>query len=352
MTTEHVDKLTVTPERQRTIAALEQRTPGWHLERRGSMELSQPPRLTASKFGAAAGHESPAERRKLLLNMVWPECDVVSPFARKYMQYGNDHEDVGRRIYAADRQRNPVYSTPQCRIYETGLVVSLEHGWLGASPDGVVEEPAGTRVRTPASNPHHMCAPYVIEHPQGFAAYLSEAVMPAEIVNWGDTPIERGGIEIKCPAAGEKVLYSTQKEHAEHAFPWKYFDQVQGAMEVNDWPWNDTVVYTPTRTEVIRFFRDRVYWAELYAALHTFYFRDFLPLWEGRRAGKLTRGTIIPMMTPLRGLGVLKGAEPDTGSAAAVASTAPKPKRPIDDPLQWFSGAVFKTRKKPAVYSG
>ena len=343
---EYVAALTVTAEQQAAIAALEQRTPGWHEARRGNQTTNQPPRLTASKFGAAAGHESASERQKLLVNMVWPECDVVSPFARKYMQYGNDHEDVGRRIYAADRKINPAYRDPRCRIYETGLVVSLEHGWLGASPDGVVEEPVGARLQTPASNPHHMCAPYVIQHPAGFAAYLSEVLPEADPV-WGDdTPIERGGIEIKCPAARDKVLYSTQKEHAEHAFPWKYFDQVQGAMAVNNWPWNDTVVYTPTCTEVIRFHRDPVYWeGTLFPALKSFYFKDFLPLWERRRAGKLSKGSIIPMMTPLRGLGVLGsgGAGKEAGDLVVVAA---KPKRPIDDPLQWFAGTVFKVKKK------
>jgi hypothetical protein len=346
---EHVACLNVSVEGQRDIADLPQHTPGWHLARRGNMATNQPPRLTASKFGAAAGHESASEHHKLLVNMVWPECDVVSPFARKYMQYGTDHEDVGRRVYLADRQRsgNAHYTDTRCRVYETGLVVSLEHGWLGASPDGVVEELAGSRVQSTATNRHHMCAPYTIEHVEGFAAYLSEVVLHADTV-WGEGEIiEKGGLEIKCPAAGAKVLYSTQKEHAEHAFPWKYFDQVQGAMAVNNWAWNDTVVYTPHRTEVIRFHRDTAYWeGTLLPALKTFYFKEFLPLWERRRAGKLAKGSIVPMMVPLRGFKSRGEADAKSEEEAATQAQPKKHKRAIDDPLQWFAGTTFKLKKR------
>ena len=129
-------------------------------------------------FGAAVNHDSPSKRLQLLTDMVWPKQNAVPAFARKYMQYGNDHEDVGRRIYETDRKRpgNALYTSPRCRITETGLVVSLEHGWLGASPDGIVEEPAHARAAeaTAPLNPHHMYAPYTVEHPQGFAPYLAE----------------------------------------------------------------------------------------------------------------------------------------------------------------------------------
>jgi hypothetical protein len=334
------DKLQVTVEEQAEIAALPQKTDGWYAARNG--DAVTPPRLTASNFGAAVNHDTPSKRLQLLTDMLWPQQNVVPAFARKYMQYGNDHEDVGRRIYEADRRRpdNALYTTPLCRITETGLVVSLEHGWLGASPDGIVEEPVNARSAEPIApvNPHHLYAPYTIEHPQGFAPYLAEFGRDLDNTagdEWGGAVTVRGGLEIKCPAAGEKVLYSGQKQHQKHGFPWKYFDQIQGAMAVNGWPWNDTVVFTPTKTEVIRFHRDTVYWdTVLLPGLKKFYFQEFLPLWELKRAGKLATGSIAPRMVPLKSLAPT--------ASTPEAARKPKKAKSIDDPLLWFAGHVFK----------
>ncbi len=314
---ELVESLQVDDEQRAAIAALPQGSPEWLAARRG--------RLTASNFGAAAGRQGRAKQLDLIRHMVWPETAALTGFVQRMAQYGTQHESVARHIYATDRARgNPLYTSPSVRIYETGLLVSVSHGWLGASPDFVVEEPVGARAPpvTPPANIFHEHDPYVIEHECGHHFFLAGADAPPEP---GGAVVQGCG-EIKCPAAAVKVFYSEKgAQHARYGFPDFYYDQIQGAMAINSWPWCDTVVYTPTRTQVIRFRRNTRYWStSLFPALEEFYFQMYLPVLERRVAGLLTPDTLTWAGLP------------------AQVSLPPRmwvsPHPIIDDPVPWFTG--------------
>ena len=283
-----VRTLDVSAEERVRISELKQGSPEWLQARYG--------RLTASNFGAAAGHHLPGARTKLLQAMVWPETHVLEGRAAEFAAYGTANEPVARDVYVKDRQSRGVSCV---RVYETGLLVSEEFGWLGSSPDFIVEEYTAIHERkqstvVPLANEHHARAPYIIEHPLGAAVFCAAADAVSGDVDPSLT-LTRGCGEIKCPATHK--LYSSSAKHAKYGFPDYYYDQIQGIMAINDWPWCDTVVYTPTRTEVIRFYANKVYWTtELLPALRSFYFDEFLPRLNMRISGRLTNGAIDPVM--------------------------------------------------------
>jgi hypothetical protein len=306
------------------IAALPQGTPGWKRSRFW--------RLTASNFGAAAGHQGKAKRMKLLKDMVWPETAGLTGFVQRMAQYGTDHENIARYVYMTDRvQGNPNYTSKNFRIFETGLLVSTSHGWLGASPDFVVEEPLSARPppTSPPANVYHLHDPYVIEHIGGHYVYLRAGEPVPHPPSEADGPVVQGCGEIKCPAAKVKVFYSQKEEHTMYGFPAMYYDQIQGAMAINSWPWCDAVVFTPERTQVTRFYRNTAYWSKtLFPKLRSFYFDLFLPMLHKRVEGVLPYGEIVDLSP--------------TVPRPLLLLTEPwiSPHPDIVDPLQWFGGKI------------
>jgi hypothetical protein len=316
---ELLQELTVDLDGRERLANLSQGTPEWLRSRHG--------RLTASNFGAAVGHQGKAKMKELLKHMVWPETAGLTGFVRRLAQYGTDHEDIARNIYVADRNSgaNPLYADTKFRIFERGLLVSVTHGWLGASPDFVVEESANARtpqISAPA-NVHHLHDPYVIEHSEGYFYYLQSRPAVAVPPDAGSAIVQGCG-EIKCPAAKVKVFYSEKAEHATYGFPVYYYDQIQGAMAINSWPWCDVVIFTPERTQVTRFSRNEPYWSRvLFPKLHAFYFQMFLPALGHRVAGRLAYGDVD-----------LTALEP---ALPPLASVWVSPHPEIYDPLPWFT---------------
>jgi hypothetical protein len=290
-----LESLQVNAEGREAISRMPQRSPEWKAARYG--------RLTASNFGAAIGHMTNTRRDQLLKDMVWPEGAGIFGYAQKFAQYGNENESVARDLYVTDRQRkhHPQYENQYCNVFETGLLVSVEHGWLGASPDFVVEETSNCRIpdKGPTQNCHHLNDPYIIDHSllswmQSSRKYDDELITPPP-----GADIVQGCGEIKCPAYGDRVLYSSQTKHAKHGFPEYYYDQIQGAMALNNWPWCDVIVYTPSKSEVTRFHRDKVYWdTVLFPGLRAFYFDRFLPLLHLRVTKKLEYGCIHAIGSP------------------------------------------------------
>ena len=313
------------------IASLPQGSPEWLRSRWG--------RLTASNFGAASGKKGNAERLALVKHMVWPETAVLPEFVRRMTAYGTEHEGVARDIYVADRCRgNPAYADPRLRIFETGLLVSTSHGWLGASPDFVVEESLHARhaPAVPPTNAHHEYDPYVISHPEGHHLFLKGTKDVLEGPT-GCTVVQGCG-EIKCPAATPKEFYSAKGKHAKYGFPDFYYDQIQGAMAINSWPFCDAVVYTPDGTQVTRFRRNVRYWVNvLFPALEEFYFTLFIPVLERRLAGLLTPDTLSWSGLPAQ------------VSLALDAHVTPHPV--IEDPMPWFSRAPLPCRFVVVQYS-
>ena len=273
--------LQVSAETRDSIASLKQGSADWLQARYG--------RLTASNFGAAAGNHLPGARRKLLAAMLWPETQQLTGFAAKFAAYGTENEALAREVYIADRKSR---GSACLRVYETGLVVSMTHGWLGSSPDFIVEEVSASHERPIGliENEHHCRAPYTIMHHSGANVFI-ENTPRVPFVEPDAAVVVRGCGEIKCPAT--KLLYSQSEKHAKYAFPAYYYDQIQGVMAINSWPWCDTVVYTPYVTEVIRFHASPTYWErDLFPKLKAFYFEDFLPRLALRMQGVLKQGEV------------------------------------------------------------
>jgi hypothetical protein len=174
---------------------------------------------------------------------------------------------------------------------------------------------------------HHLHDPYVIDHPEGAYVFLGfgkkQMLPPPSPLLDESLVFVQGCGEIKCPAAKVKMFYSENPKHAIYGFPVYYFDQIQGAMAINSWPWCDVVVYNPTRTQVTRFYRDQVYWEKtLFPKLHHFYFNLFLPLVQRRINNTLQHHSILPIVQPIR----------------LMLKTPAVSRHPIiEDVLEWFA---------------
>jgi hypothetical protein len=294
------------------IASLPQGSAEWLAARRG--------RLTASNFGAAAGRHGPAGRQALLKAMLWPETHAaLKGRAVQFAAHGTKNEPVARDVYSAYRAH--VAQNGLVTLWETGLLVSTEHGWLGASPDFVVQEAVPVAVaesmaaalKDPAVLRDMVEASLVpdgwttIATPAGPGAFMSQAATgvmgppptgPKGDAGDADTVVVVTGCgEIKCPAgAGKFPFYSANPAHAATGgFPHYYYDQIQGAMALNGWPWCDVVVHTGAATQVKRFPANPMYWhGVLLPALRQFYFGEFVPRLTARLRGHIRRGHTDP----------------------------------------------------------
>ena len=276
----------VGPEERERIAALSQDDPQWLWERWGV--------LSASNYWAASGAGGPRAKQELLREMVWPE-DSRLRFGSVATNYGKAHEAVAVELYVTDRRAgtNRNYAHPQCNTSLRGLVLHPTHPWLGASPDLVVEEREGARPppATPPANPHHLHDPYVVSYPHGADMYA----MTHRLGSNGDLggPTVVGCAEVKCIASKNLLFYSELPANAKYGVCPKYYYQMQGQMECGEWPWNDLIVYLPTRLQVTRFWRDRKFWDEdLFPKLRSFYFDMFLPAVDARAASHLLPNTL------------------------------------------------------------
>lgn len=116
-----------------------QRSPEWHLERAG--------RLTASNFAAAVGINPHTSRQRLWRILTGRERREVSAA----MRWGIDHERDAIRAFEVITGR---------LVDPAPFVPYLD--WLGASPDGWVDDEGLLECKCPLSLPasvpaHHLC---------------------------------------------------------------------------------------------------------------------------------------------------------------------------------------------------
>ncbi len=171
---------------------LTQGTPEWFAARRS--------RLTASNFGTAAGISKYVSPRSLWLKIT--NQIEVTRNETAATQHGVDNEDKVRKMYEA------ISGTT---VTETGFWVHPKHGWLGASPDGLV----------------------------------------------GDI----GMLEIKCP------VYQVHE-----TIPGHYMAQIQGQLECADRIYCDFASWHGNTLNIWRVYRSKVYWNWLYSILKAFWF--------------------------------------------------------------------------------
>ena len=231
-----IESLTLTEEEYQKASACKQRTPEWYAYRYG--------RLSASNFGAAAGHNAyhADGHGKLLKTMLWPRSSRDrDDKARANMAYGTVMEKHGikiARLSVVSHYQSLGYE--QVWIDDTGTMICREHPWLSVSSDGLI---------------------YAVGA-QGS----------------GLEPM-RGTLEHKCRTSG--AVYDAAPHH--------YNDQFQGAgalLKVDEIAFSS---YGVVRTAVLYYRFDPAYWAVLFGKLQGFYMTQFV--W---RAILKARGLIAP----------------------------------------------------------
>ena len=110
------------------MADLQQRTPAWHIARRG--------KLTASNLGAALGQVSYVSRLQAYRRALG--VDLFQ--GNEATQWGTDNEPNGIIAYQ---------SLTGNVVQATGLHVHPRHEWLAGSPDGFVGEQGMIEVKCP-----------------------------------------------------------------------------------------------------------------------------------------------------------------------------------------------------------
>ena len=154
------------------------------------------------------------------------------------VKYGSKNEERARQAYVAAQQTNH----PGLTCHPIGFVVNECQPFLGASPDGLVQDP--------------------------------------------NSIPQNGLLEIKCPFVARSGM--TAKEYTEHkssclspTFLLKpsheYFYQIQVAMHVCQLSWCDFCVWAPGFLVINRVNRDDVFLTEVLQKLNTFYFSHLLP---------------------------------------------------------------------------
>jgi len=170
---------------------------------------------------------------------------------------GNTEINGGSRLYPTS-----------LRIEHPGLCIHESLPWLAASPDGFVTE--------------------ILETTGDLSIWINggSGLVDAH----GDLQgidLSQGIVEYKCPYSQRDRPPSSiapfyrrmrQPNGILAPIPPYYFDQIQGTMAVTGRLWCDFVVWTPSQTQVSRYFFDSEYWSKsLLPSLEDFYFNLLLP---------------------------------------------------------------------------
>ena len=236
------------------IEALPQRSDAWLIARKL--------RLTASNFGAAVGISAFCSPEDLLLQLLFGGFT-----GNEATRYGTENEPVACAQYLRDLIATFGSNAPTHQ--ESGLTVSTQWPWMGASPDGIMHcNTAALHSNSiPVRNqpPGRDCTLMGLE-----STTFSETDGPMTVsaVSWPNQA-HRFLLEIKCPF--RKRLYSSIPDY--------YFAQIQGSMQILDLPYCHFYVWTPYGSSLECFPRNDQYWTEfLFPRLRLFYFNRFLPL--------------------------------------------------------------------------
>jgi len=236
---EFLKSLEITEEERDNIKNELQRSEKWHIVREN--------RLTASSFGAAAGHSPYCSPYELINQKLW---DTFK---------GNEATEYGTKLESTACQMAQIYFQKQYGalgyssvwIEEVGLYINRDYYWLGASADGIL-------------------------HLEGGEAH--------------GLPNQSILVEIKCPYA--KAFYPT--------IPHQYYDQIQGCMALLGLKSCKFIVLIPDQLQISTYAYDENYWKNiLFPALESWYMTKFLKRKLMKNKGLLKPGCIdiVPMIT-------------------------------------------------------
>ena len=105
-------------------------------------------RLTASRFGAAAGlsrYVTPHSLWQLLTGRIAADEESDGDDDTAPQRHGHRLEPTARSVYA---------TLMETRVIETGFWPHLSHAWLGASPDGLVGRDGLLEIKCPVHQLH------------------------------------------------------------------------------------------------------------------------------------------------------------------------------------------------------
>ena len=195
-------------------------------------------RITASFFGRVCQRLSTTSPDALINSIINQKKYRSLPIA---CAWGENNELRAINAYKLKMQEQ---GHSGLEIRQSGLVIDPKYTFLGASPDGFVNDPAS-------------------EDPNGL-------------------------LEIKCPyqhrditpeeAAQQKSFFCTSEN--QHLYLKKnhhYYYQVQGQMAICSKKWCDFVVFTNTGISIERIEFSEGFWKDMVSKLKTFYVHSVLP---------------------------------------------------------------------------
>lgn len=226
-------ELVITDEQRRQIMYAPQRTDEWKAHREK--------RITASNFGAAAGHNPKyCKIPKLLKQMLWPEHFTSEDIERgiKMEPHIFQQAEVYFNKYYSKENYESIW------LEEVGLYISKTHAWMAASSDGLL--------------------------------HLDDETIT---------------IEIKAPKKLPKIIHTY------------YYDQIQGTMACLGIKEAWFITYGVDKTDYRKFEFNEQYWSDhLFPALEYFYMKLYLPRLIWKKRGLLDYGEINPIENPSKQL--------------------------------------------------
>lgn len=191
-------------------------------------------RLTSSNFGRVKHLKSTTHPDNLVLSIL----GVKKAFG-KPLDYGKLMEKPALEEYVKHQHSN---GHPDLYATASGFIVSLQHPFLGTSPDANVYDP---------------CDPL---QPYGFGEikcpYKYQDLTPSEAALKPDFMLQKDIV------SGKLML---KQSHT-------YYCQIQGQMGIGNRPWCDFIVYTKKGIHIERIAYDNEFWSnQLLPELCTFY---------------------------------------------------------------------------------
>lgn len=180
--------------------------------------------LTASNFGTVCKLRSSTNPRRLIQNIL--SSDFKGSVATRW---GNDHEEIAKAQFE---------ETYRLKVKDCGLFVCEEYLYLGASPDGVIDQDTIIEIKCP---------------------YSARFLTPEQAV------VEK---KIKYLDLKEGVL-TLKKNH-------DYFFQIQGQLAISKSKICFFIVWTPLGMLSEKILFDQIFWENALKKLTTFYLDKLL----------------------------------------------------------------------------
>lgn len=193
-------------------------------------------RLTASRFGEISKRRKSTPCARLVKELLYPKS-----ISSDSLRWGKDHEKVAIEEYCKATENV---------VHPAGLFICKEHGYLAASPDGVI----------------------VIN---GFAKGLTEVKCPYSAIRKQQTaysPFEAAQKIKNFPLEVNSNGKLSLKKNHHHMY------QVQGQLHITGYKWCDYVVWTPSGLHIERIQYSETFWEKkMFPNLKWFYFNCLLP---------------------------------------------------------------------------